>query len=452
MNSSLPGKLKLMIIAACIVTSFAATGFAQSRVTEVFLKADDGRMSGNCPIRVVFNGYIIADGPGTVTYTFISSDGGTGPVLNMEFQKAGSQPVTTDWSVGNANDQRSYSGWQAIRILSPNQIESSHETGAFSVTCAVIGDTGKQPVSPVISGDAKSGKDTGANVVTSPGGSSSPACYAVTLNGFTVNHATSDNALRTDGVGDEVFLNSPTFLRFNSRGGVITSAVGGFGPVFGERRRPDEPGRIQAGNATPQGGLQTGNSFPSNEPWRREAFSTGLVFPHALYEGALAPGELLVVIPSLWEWDNADNTLNNRNPTEDYLTMIRDFRSRISSQMSREGYDGFVRRVLSGGGVPVIKTFSDIGTPLDLQIELGPFSPGNRPIGMRLQRGHTDRPVFDPQVLFLTADAAEYMSRNNAFRLGAGVMPLRYRDDVDLEGDYTIYIQTEHSVCSGGRP
>jgi hypothetical protein len=44
------------------------------------------------------------------------------------------------------------------------------------------------------------------------------------------------------------------------------------------------------------------------------------------------------------------------------------------------------------------------------------------------------------------------MTRNNAYRLGAGVMPLRYRDDPDLEGDYTLYLQTEPAECNDGRP
>jgi len=459
MNNCLKAKVRLVLITACVLTSLGSTSYAQNKVTEVFLKADDARMSAVCPIRVVFNGYITVDGPGTVAYTFTRSDGASTPIFKLQFQQAGSQPVTTDWTLGDERNLPSYSGWQAIKILSPNQLESSHETGAFSIACrATKAETGEQTASPVIAGNVKSEKDSGATVFANPGeknggAATQVACYVVSMNGFTVNHATADDSLRRDGTGDEVFLNSPTFLRFNNSGGIIRSAVGGFGPVFGEKRQPDEPGRLQAGGATPNGGLQTGDSFPSATPWRADTTpGDGLVFPHALYRGALAPGEILVVIPGLWEWDNANNTLNDRNPTLDYLDMIRDLRGHISSQISQEGYEGFVRRVLSGGGVPVVKKFSELGLTLSVEITLGPFSPGNRPIGMHLQRAHTDRPVFDPQVLFLTAEAAEYMTRNNAFRLGPGVMPLRYRDDYELEGDYTVYIQTDHTDCSGSRP
>jgi len=449
-------KASFVLSLVFFLLSFGSTSSAQSRVTEAFLKADDGRMSGNCPMRVVFNGHITVDGPVTVIYTFTRSDGATAPTYKLEFQQAGTQSVTTDWTLGDERDLPAYSGWQAIKIISPDKLESSHETGAFSIACsATKAETGKQINSNPIAGNVKG---SGVSVFANPGGrnsSSTPAvaCYAVTLNGFTVNHATADDALRRDGTGDEVYLQSPTSLRFDSRGNAISSAIGGFSIVYGERRSPDERGRYQAGNATPNGGFQTGDNFPASAPWRRDgATSRGLVIPYVFYEGAVRPGELLIIIPSLWEWDNSDNRLNDRNTTQDYLDMLRDLRSHVSSALSQEGYEEYVRRELSGGGVPVVKTFSELGLARTLEIELGAFSPGNRPIGMRLQRDHTDRPVFDPQVIFLTSEAAEYMTRNNAFRLGPGVMPLRYRDDVDLEGDYTLYLQTDHADCTGDRP
>ena len=46
-----------------------------------------------------FRGYITADGPGRVKYTFTRSDGATGPVYIMDFKRAGTQAVTTDWTL-----------------------------------------------------------------------------------------------------------------------------------------------------------------------------------------------------------------------------------------------------------------------------------------------------------------------------------------------------------------
>ena len=125
---------------ACLLAVFSLTFIASAhrpdfRVTEAFLKADDARMSGPCPLKVVFNGYITANGPGTVKYTFTRSDGARAQAYAMDFKEAGTQAVSTDWTLGDASTLARYEGWQALKILSPNEMESSHETGSFSITC-----------------------------------------------------------------------------------------------------------------------------------------------------------------------------------------------------------------------------------------------------------------------------------------------------------------------------
>src|SRR5687767_3300462 len=139
------GAIERFLIYACCIMAVTFVAQAQSfQVTEMVLKADDGRMSGPCPLRVVFNGSITANGPGTIEYTFVRSDGATGPSYKMEFLKAGSQPVTTDWTLGDATTLPRYEGWQTIKILSPNEIESSREAGRFEINCQVVGKTGPQ--------------------------------------------------------------------------------------------------------------------------------------------------------------------------------------------------------------------------------------------------------------------------------------------------------------------
>src|SRR5437762_11118857 len=91
---------------ACLLAVFSLTFIASAhrpdfRVTNAFLKADDARMSGPCPLRVVFNGDITTNGPGIVRYTFTRSDGATGPVFTMAFSTAGRQRVNTDWTLGD---------------------------------------------------------------------------------------------------------------------------------------------------------------------------------------------------------------------------------------------------------------------------------------------------------------------------------------------------------------
>lgn len=106
------------------------------QVTDVVLQAGDANASGKCPVKVVFNGYITANGPGTVKYTFTRNDGATAPIQTLNFTKAGTQTVSTDWTLGDASVLPRYEGWQAIKILSPNEMESSHEKGSFVMKCA----------------------------------------------------------------------------------------------------------------------------------------------------------------------------------------------------------------------------------------------------------------------------------------------------------------------------
>ena len=107
----------------------------QSRVVEAVLKPDNTRGGGPCPVTFNFTGYIKTDGPATVKYTFNSSDGGTGPAYTLEFKTAGTQPVTTTWTIGDAKSLPAYDGWKTINILSPNPTESSRETGKFMLRC-----------------------------------------------------------------------------------------------------------------------------------------------------------------------------------------------------------------------------------------------------------------------------------------------------------------------------
>jgi hypothetical protein len=130
---------------ACLLSIFSFTFKASAhqedfRVSEAFLKADNAEMIGPCPIKVNFQGYIKTNGPGTVKYTFTRSDGATGPVHVLEFKEAGSQAVSTSWTLGNASTLPRFDGWQAIKILSPNYVESNQAW--FKATCS------KEPPSP----------------------------------------------------------------------------------------------------------------------------------------------------------------------------------------------------------------------------------------------------------------------------------------------------------------
>ena len=146
MRSTFYAAMLFTLLLGCSITGFAASGVREEfKVTEVFLKADDGRPTGPCPLRVVFRGYITANGPGAIKYTFTRSDGATGPVYIMEFKKAGTQPVMTSWTLGDSRVLPRYAGWQAVKVLSPVEIESNRDTGSFEIHC---GGTTSAPTKP----------------------------------------------------------------------------------------------------------------------------------------------------------------------------------------------------------------------------------------------------------------------------------------------------------------
>ena len=103
-------------------------------VTAAVLKADNAEVFGQCPVTVNWTGFITANGPGTVKYTFTRNDGATAPVFTLDFDAAGTKRVNTTWTLGGVG-LTEYKGWQRLKILSPNEIESSAETGSFKMSC-----------------------------------------------------------------------------------------------------------------------------------------------------------------------------------------------------------------------------------------------------------------------------------------------------------------------------
>ncbi len=103
-------------------------------VIDAGLKPEQVENVGQCPVTVKFTGYVTTNGPGTVKYTFTRNDGATAPVFTLDFDAAGTKPVNTTWTLGGPGLME-YSGWQRLKILSPNEFESSLESGSFKVAC-----------------------------------------------------------------------------------------------------------------------------------------------------------------------------------------------------------------------------------------------------------------------------------------------------------------------------
>jgi hypothetical protein len=103
---------------------------AQSlQVVSATLAASPEVYDGLCPVTIKFSGNITVKGKGTVKYTFVRSDGATGPILTLDFDGDGTRPVDTTWTLSPPT----FAEWEAIKILSPNELQS--ERALFKGTC-----------------------------------------------------------------------------------------------------------------------------------------------------------------------------------------------------------------------------------------------------------------------------------------------------------------------------
>jgi hypothetical protein len=98
------------------------------QIQDISVKADRPTYNGACPAKITFTATIHYSGSGTVQYTWLRSDGAHGPTRSMTLKGGGTQTINTTWQLG-----KSYSGWQAVKVLSPVAYESPHAT--FELAC-----------------------------------------------------------------------------------------------------------------------------------------------------------------------------------------------------------------------------------------------------------------------------------------------------------------------------
>lgn len=109
----------------------------QVRITSPFrvtasLTASPANYDGPCPATIKLSGKISMNKKGTVSYTFLRSDGMMYPIRELVFEGPGVKPVENTWSLGGMA-LSSYSGWVTIVILSPIPMES--EMAQFDFVC-----------------------------------------------------------------------------------------------------------------------------------------------------------------------------------------------------------------------------------------------------------------------------------------------------------------------------
>lgn len=98
------------------------------KVTQLTIAASPAAYSGSCPRDITFYGTITTNGSGEVKYRWIRSDGTETGESTLGFDFASSKSVENSWSRNGGN------GWEKLKIVSPNTLESSQ--ALFSISCS----------------------------------------------------------------------------------------------------------------------------------------------------------------------------------------------------------------------------------------------------------------------------------------------------------------------------
>jgi hypothetical protein len=281
--------------------------------------------------------------------------------------------------------------------------------------------------------------------------------FRVTVNGFTVNRQTGEQASadherragvpgpysrNVDGTADEVFVLAEVFVLRRTPGGrfQLVSHSSLRTPVMGDTSGFSD--RERAGMASPTGGLRSGESYPTSSPWVRVGQARADRLPMLLWEGELSGAATsqmsVIIIPTIWEWDEAAEGEFARAWRENlYSYMLNSF--------NRESFPLF--DAISVG--PILQTFSAGDWFRDRPI-------ANIPIGRSLSQVITGGRVLDAveyafnmYELIVTYRTALNAAREN-FRGVAGVVEVPYADRwITGEGtttaSYTLYVQIERN-------
>jgi hypothetical protein len=125
---------KAIMIASSLLIVASSISYPQERphVTGVRVVAEPVEHKGECPATITFTGRIRMNGPGTVRYVWLRSDGGRVRPATLKFEEAGEQTITSTWRLGGGG-LPDYRGWKSIRILYPNVMISNR--AGFEIHC-----------------------------------------------------------------------------------------------------------------------------------------------------------------------------------------------------------------------------------------------------------------------------------------------------------------------------
>lgn len=248
--------------------------------------------------------------------------------------------------------------------------------------------------------------------------------YRITVRGFSIGRATVDHMLDADGKGDEVAL----YAHVAEVDASVDLAR--YVPQVAERRTlihgdvHNLPGRVQAGSASPLGGLVSFERVPRGARWDAPAEPQTDRFPLLVWEGELRDqANGVVVMPVMWEMDSDPRLMFAWTPrfARWWPVFVQTLPSQIRSGVIHPG--------------PTLASGMDVWRHIPNAFQ----QDGHRPIGMqRIESGEKFEPVF----FLFTFRSAEHTARTDTGH-GPGVIAIPFSDAPELAGVYTLFLRVE---------
>ncbi|HOI15876.1 MAG TPA: hypothetical protein PK036_05990 [Geobacteraceae bacterium] len=125
-------KVALAGVAGLLFLFIGGVSVSSATSITATVSAHPPEYTGRCPAEIRFMGRISVSGPASVQYRFIRSDGAHAPIQAINFDRAGSRPVRTTWTLGGPG-LPNYEGWQAIEVVYPQHVTSNK--AGFRLRC-----------------------------------------------------------------------------------------------------------------------------------------------------------------------------------------------------------------------------------------------------------------------------------------------------------------------------
>lgn len=269
--------------------------------------------------------------------------------------------------------------------------------------------------------------------------------YRLVATGFYVRHQTVDDMLERDGPGDEIFVRADV-LSYHDNGRFI-GRLTRKSAVFGAHNDIRAGSAHQWNSADDQaGGFVTNDRYPPGTAQfstTRRARANDL--PMVLWEGELQSDDYVLVIPSVWEWDSAEQSGAERaweqglNSQQEALVIGGPWA--VITGNERSPWQTIKQNVLRAPLLVFDQGTRPIGaTPSGGDLRSGPA--GINPTGIILSTGLNETYLSQSHTVG-TEDNSGDTAIYSELVLPPGAIEIRLRDPRELEGEYDLYLMLE---------